>query len=185
MRNTGVVTAPTGSQLDLCRRLGITVPGEASRADVSKLIDRRKQELHAQLTKKAGIRPGNVVRKQGRDVGLLVVVSAHLDEVRFRFVADGKHGSFVPYIYPEHQGPTIFVDLVFAAPEGWMHAYAVQPPQGIEEARDDYRKRRARMSAYIARHLKPDEQQTLEYGEYWRNDAIERLRVEFAATDLK
>lgn len=181
MSNTKPSRRPTPAQLNFCRVLGVDVDVADTVSDVSAKIARAKGTIATRLVKNSGIRPSSIVRKAGStDPRLRVVVRIGIDRTYARFVQGGRNESFNTVCYPDGQPPVLAIAEVFPPPQGWLHSYAVRLERDGFET-DDLARSREDFIAFVRKNLAVDEQQTLEYGIYWRQDAVDRLRAQFIA----
>ncbi len=172
---------PTPAQLNFCRVLGVKVDLADTSSDVSAKIAHAKGTIATKLFRSSGIRPSSIVRKaDSTDSRLRVVVRIGINRTHARFVQGGRNESFNTVYYPDDQPPVFVITEVFPPPQGWLHSYAVRLEQGGFET-DDLVRRREDFIAFVRKNLAADEQQTLEYGIYWRQDAVDRLRAQFVA----
>ncbi|MFA5853453.1 MAG: hypothetical protein WC866_00040 [Patescibacteria group bacterium] len=141
-----------------------------------------KSQTTQRLYRESGIRLGSIIRRKDGNLNLLVLIVVKSNVSWAREISGGPSKRFSTCLRSPNQPPTLNMTLVFAPPDGWTHAFAVQPNNVVERG-GDFTKLRDRLQAFMRKHLTPDERQTLEYGEYWRNDAIKRLREQFEASE--
>ncbi len=179
MNPTRASQPPSHGQLRECRRLGITVLGGTTSEMVSKLIEHKRGAVATELFKKSGIRPGSVVRKPDTsDERLRVMARVSIQTIHARRLDDGMVESFLLCLYPEGESPKLNMVEVCAPPAGWTHIYAVRYEQAGATAAEIAGLRR-RFTRFMQQNLSPDDRQALEYGEYWRIDAVDHLRGRF------
>lgn len=175
------IERPTKSQLEFCEVLGITVNGNDTLEDVSKKIDRAKGMVATRLVRETTIKPGCVVRKNYFDSEpyLCVLTKIGINMVCVRRLDNRRSEIFITVQYRNNTAPSLTIVQVFPPPPGWQHELAVTLEGGRISARKYPSRLRERFVRFLQKQLAPGERQTLEHGEYWLLDAVDRLRKRF------
>lgn len=171
---------PTKAQLEYCQILGVSVDDNDTLNDVKKKLDLALGKVATRLLRQTSIKPGHVVRTDyfGSEPEVGVLLKIGVEKTSVKLLGSGSVKNFNTVQYPRDAPPSLTIADVFPPPQNWQHAFTVTLEGGRIDAEYDPRLRRQFLQ-FVGRELAQHERQTLEYGEYWRVDAVDRLRGRF------
>ena len=174
-------TRPTEAQLEYCRWLGINVGVNDTRYEITQKITQALGKVASELLRQTSIKPGHVVRTNyfGSEPEVVVLLKIGVERTSVKLLGSGRVRNISTVQYPKDAPPSLAIVDVFPPPQNWQHAFIVTLEGGRIDAKYDPRLRRQFLQL-VEKELEPHERQTLvEYGEYWRIDAVDRLRGRF------